>query len=468
MNVALIFYFLIVIFSPICLHAQSRPNIIFILADDMGYKDLGSYGNPYNETPSLDKMAKEGMRFSEAYATPACSPSRAALLTGKYPARLKLTQALGNNRVDPNSPVLPAQMVAHLPDSEITMAEVFKRNGYSTGMVGKWHLGDEEAVSPYSQGFDYDRVISKNGLDYYNYGISSRNETVFEDNGTVYLTDKLTDYGLEFIKNKKDKPFFLYMAYSAPHILIVPKANNLNKYLFKYNKFDGKYNPYYASMVESMDEGIGKLMDEVKKLGLEDNTLIIFMSDNGGVGMDQLGPTPTTMEPLRAWKGHVYEGGIRVPMIMYWKGKIKEGVVNQNYMTIMDFMPTLMEIIGDNHLPANMDGKSFLPMIYDHNLKYDRGPVYWHYPHFSGQGGRPAGAVRVGDWKLVKNFETGKTELFDLKKDISEKNDLTRKNPEKSKELDVLLKNWQKGINANMPVKNPDYKQKLSGTPLNK
>jgi arylsulfatase A len=448
---------LLIVFFPLRIQAQNKPNIIFILADDMGYKDLGCYGNPFNETPVLDKLAKGGMLFTDAYSAPACSPTRAELLTGKHSARLHLTNALSNNRIDPNSPILPAKAVDYLPSSEITLAEILKRNGYNTGIVGKWHLGMEDDAAAFSQGFDFDRIISKNGLDYYNYGISSRNNDFFEDDGSVYLTDKLTEYGLEFIKSQKDKPFFLYMAYSAPHVFIVPKADNLNKYFRKYNKFDGKYNPYYASMIESMDEGIGKLLDEVRRLGFENNTLIVFMSDNGGVGMDQLGPTPTSMEPLRAWKAHVYEGGIRVPLIMSWKGKIKEGVVNNNYLTIKDFLPTFMELIGDRNLPANIDGKSFMPIIFDHNVKFDRGPVFWHYPHFSGQGARPAGAVRFGDWKLVENFETGVTELFNLKDDISEKNDLTKKYLEKSKEMYKLLKDWQTRVKANMPVKNPDY-----------
>ncbi|MCA1760060.1 MAG: sulfatase [Bacteroidales bacterium] len=440
------------------LHAQQKPNIIFILADDLGYKDLGCYDNPFIETPVLDQMAKDGMLFTEAYAHPACSPSRAALMTGKHPARLGITTAVGLNRRDPNSPVVPPTVMEELPSSEITMAEILKRNGYSTGMVGKWHLGGNDATLPHGQGFDFDRVIGKNGLDYYNYGISSKGKTIFEDDGSVYLTDKLTDYAVEFIQSQQnEKPFFLFLSYSAPHLYIIPKAELVGKYMRKYGRYDEKYNPYYATMVESMDEGIGRVMDELNRQGMLENTLVIFKSDNGGVGMDQIAYRPTRMEPLRKWKGHVYEGGIRVPMIMNWKNKIEAGTRNSNYVVIEDFLPTFMELTGDGNFPQNIDGKSFLTTIHRPEEKFDRGPVFFHFPHFSGQDGYPAGAVRDGKWKLVENYETGKTELFNLDEDISESNDLKLKEPEKAKELYNLFQQWQTKVGAKMPEKKPDH-----------
>ena len=447
-------WILLVWINPAFTRAHEQPNIIFILADDMGYKDLGSYGNPFHETPELDKLAKNGMRFTEAYAHPACSPSRAALMTGKDPARLQITTAIGLDRTDPDSPVIPPIVGKYLPTTEITMAEILKRNGYATGMVGKWHLGDDESTGPHQQGFEYDRVIGKNGLDYYHYGITSQGKMIFEDDGSEYLTDKLTDYAVEFIQmQRKEKPFFLYLAYSAPHLYIIPKADKVGKYMRKYNRFEEKYNPYYATMIESMDEGIGRVYRELEQQGLLDNTLIVFKSDNGGVGMDQIAYRPTIMKPLRAWKGHVYEGGIRVPLIMYWKNKIKAGTVNKNYLVIQDFLPTFMELIGDKKLPEDLGGKSFLPAIYDPDKNFERGPVYFHFPHFTGQGGRPAGAVRDGEWKLVENYETGKTELFNLKYDISESNDLSLSFPEKSNELVDKLKKWQTEVDAQMPEK---------------
>lgn len=440
--------------SPCHAMTGQKPNIVFILADDLGYKDLGCYGNPFNETPVLDQIAKEGMLFTDAYAHPACSPSRAALMTGKHPARLGITTALGLDRQDPNSNLVPPKVATELPVSEICMAEIFKRNGYSTGMVGKWHLGHGDTGMPHQQGFDYDRVIGKNGLDYYNYGISSKGEIIFEDDGSAYLTDKLTDYALEFIESQQnEKPFFLYLAYSAPHLFIVPKADKVSKYMFKLMRTDEKYNPYYATMVESMDEGIGKIKAELAQKNMLENTLLVFISDNGGVGMDQIAYRPTTMEPLRKWKGHVYEGGIRVPLIMCWKNQIAPGTKNNNYVVIQDFMATFMELIGDDRLPENIDGKSFLSGIYDSDKKLERGPVYFHFPHFSGQGGYPAGAVRDGKWKLVENYETGEKELFNLEEDISESKDLKLLQPKKAKKLNDLFQEWLVVIDAKMPAK---------------
>jgi arylsulfatase A len=444
----IIFFF----FCPFLLSAQNKPNIIFILADDLGYKDLGCYGNPFIETPVLDKMAADGMLFSQAYAHPACSPSRAALMTGKHPARLGITTAVGLNRRDKNSPVEPPKVAEFLPSTEITLAEILKRNNYVTGMIGKWHLGDDDSTLPHGQGFEYDRVISKNGLDYYNYSISSQGKEIFVDNGTEYLTDKLSDYAIEFIRKQKDnKPFFLYMSYSAPHLLIVPKAEKVGKYMFKLRKFEEDFNPYYATMVESMDEGIGRILAALEAKGMLENTLVIFKSDNGGVGMEQMAYRPTNMEPLRKWKGHVYEGGIRVPLIMYWKGKITAGVKNNNYLVIEDFLPTIMELIGKKNLPDNLDGQSFLSTINSPEEHFRRGPIYFHFPHFSGQNGYPAGAVRDGQWKLVEDYETGKTELFNLEEDISESDDLKFSQPEKAKELLEMLQNWRKAISAKMP-----------------
>jgi len=227
--------------------------------------------------------------------------------------------------------------------------------------------------------------------------------------------------------------------------------------MFKLSRFDEEYNPYYATMVENMDQGIGRILDILDQKGILENTLVVFKSDNGGVGMDQIAYRPTSMEPLRKWKGHVYEGGIRVPLIMHWKNKIKAGTRNSNYVMIEDFLPTFMELIGDENLSQNTDGKSFLTTIHRSEEKFARGPVFFHFPHFSGQDGYPAGAVRDGKWKLVENYETGKTELFNLDEDISESNDLKLKEPEKAKELYNLFQNWLKEVDAKMPEKKPDH-----------
>lgn len=442
-----------------------RPNIVFILADDLGYKDLGVYGNLFNETPYLDSLARSGLKFNQAYsACPVCSPSRAAIMTGKYPARLHLTNYIAGDRKDTASPVLPALWTKFLPSSEITLAEYLKAKGYVTGIVGKWHLGTvtkADITEAHSQGFDYDRVIDKNGLDYYNYSITEKGKTVFQDHGKEYITDKLTDYALEFIDQNKSKPFFLYLPYSAPHVLIVPKADKLGKYLFKYEKLKGKslYNPHYAALLESLDEGVERVTTKLKKEGLLENTIIIFTSDNGGLGLNELGPTPTSLLPLRAWKGHVYEGGIRVPLIVSWKGRIPEQTQTENYIIGTDYLPTIAEILKEDTSLPPLDGKSFARLLSHPEQQFDRGPVFWHYPHFSNQLGRPAAAVRQGDYKLVESYETGALELFDLKNDISEASNLADSLPEKKKELHQLLKKWRSEVNANLPVPNPIYKK---------
>lgn len=441
--------------------AQRKPNIVFIMADDLGYTDLGCYGNPFNETPHIDSLASNGMKFMQAYSSsPVCSPSRAGLLTGIHPARLQLTNFLVGERTDPASPVIPANWRKYLPTDEITFAEVLRDNQVTSGMVGKWHLGNADSLRPSEQGFIYERMIGKNGLDYYNYTITTAgNKVVFEDHGESYLTDKLTDYAVEFIRQEKNNPFLLYLSYSTPHVVLVPRGDKLRKYFFKYGQFDGKYNPNYAAMIESMDDGVGRILHTLEELELDDNTIVIFTSDNGGVGLPELGPTPTNVEPLRAWKGHVYEGGIRVPLIVRWPQHIQPGQVNDNPVVNTDFFPTFLDIMNIRNTYKNLAGKSMLPTWLDRTVRFDRGSSYWHYPHFSNQLGRPAGAIRKGDLKLVQSYETGDIELYDLAADIGEENDLSKTRPDKVKDLLYDLKKWQKEVNANMPLPNPGYKK---------
>lgn len=441
---------------------QKKPNIVFILADDLGWKDLSCYGNSFNETPQLDKLAQSGIRFTQAYAAcPVCSPTRAAIMTGKYPARLQLTNFIGGVRTDPKSPVLPARWKQYLEARETILPELLKGKGYATGMVGKWHLGNHDSIAPWNQGFDYTRMIGKNGLDYYNYSIfidSYKRE--FTDHGTEYLTDKLTGYGVEFIKQNSKKPFFLYLAYSAPHVVLVPRADKLKKYFVKYGQSEEKYNPNYAAMLESLDDGVGAIIQTLKDQGLLGNTLIIFTSDNGGLGLDELGPTPTSNAPLRKWKGHIYEGGTRVPAIVSWAGHIAPAKVSDNYFSSIDYLPTFCDLTGISTLPRNVDGQSILPMILNPDLVADQArPLFWHYPHFSNQLGRPAGSVRVGDYKLVECYETGRLELYNLKDDISESNDLSEIMKGKTDELYRLLSGWRLNVDAQMPVSNPDFKK---------
>lgn len=440
----------------------NSPNIVFILTDDLGWKDLGIYGNEFTETPNLDKLARSGVRYTQAYAAcPVSSPTRASIMTGKYPARLHLTNFINGQRKDPLSPIIPPSWKPYLETEEVTVAELLKSKGYATGMIGKWHLGDLDSQAPWKQGFDFTRMIGRNGLDYYNYSIvAGLDKTEFTDHGTEYLTDKLTEYGIEFIRQNSETPFFLYLAYSAPHVFTVPRGDKLSKYFMKYGQSENKFNPNYAAMVESIDDGVGMIVETLKSLGLLENTLIIFTSDNGGVGLDELGPIPTSNTPLRKWKGHIYEGGTRVPAIMSWEGKIKHDQVCDTYFSTIDYLPTFCELAGISELPKNVDGESVLSMILNpEKTEKSERPLFWHYPHFSNQMGRPAGSVRVGNYKLVEKYETGQLELYDLINDISETTDLSKKMAQKTKELHQLLVDWRKSVNAQMPLPNPDYKK---------
>lgn len=447
----------------------SRPNIVFIMADDLGYFDLGCYGNPYNRTPHIDSLARRGLRFTQAYsASPVCSPSRAAILTGKHPARLHLTNFLVGDKVDSASTLLPALWTPYLRPAEVTLAERLKQQGYRTGMVGKWHLGTADSLTPTAQGFDYERQVGDNGLDYYNYSITSAAKTVFRDTGANYLTDQLTDFALAFLEENRPpatgqaRPFFLYLTYTAPHILLVPRADKLRHYLYKYERFGGRYNPYYGAMIESLDDGVGRVLRRLRELGLDRNTLIVFKSDNGGLDQVEAGPVPTSNAPLRSQKGFVYEGGIRVPLIIAGPGVAGAGTSCDRLVTDTDFVPTLLEWTGSAEQTTPGDGRSFAALLRTPGVPFDRGPLFWHYPHFSNQHSRPAGAVRVGNYKLIEHFETGKIELYDLATDPAEAHDLAVRQPQKANELLTTLRQWRTTVNANMPRPNPAFKAKAT------
>lgn len=434
-----------------------KPNIVFILADDMGWNDLGCYGNKYIETPNIDSLAKSGVKFTQAYSSsPVSSPSRAGILTGKHPGLLQLTNYLGGNNVDKNSSVLPAKWKPFLDSTETTIAEVLHLEGYKNAMIGKWHLGNDKGMNPWEQGFDYARMIGKNGLDYYNYTILTDSFKVdYEDNGTNYLTDKLTDYGLEFIEKNKSNPFFLYMAYSAPHVFLVPKAGSERKYLLKYSGNSSEYqNPYYAAMVNTLDEGVGKIVQKLREIGHLENTIIVFTSDNGGVSVPELGLQPTSILPLRACKGSVYEGGIRVPAIVSYPRVISENTTCNVPFSNTAYFPTFLELLGINNKTKNLDAQSIMPLLLKNtNSSYVSDTLVWHYPHFSNQGGRPATAIRVGDYKLVENYESDKLELYDLKTDESEYRNIAKKFRKKTDELYTILQLWKQNNNVQLPIK---------------
>jgi arylsulfatase A len=433
--------------------AQGRPNIIIILTDDLGYTDLPAYGNPFQEAPNLDFLAKNGLKFNQAYSSsPVCSPSRAGLLTGIHSTRYHLTNFIAGNRKADSLSIDPANWNPFLEGSQETIAELLKREKYTSAMIGKWHLGNQDDQTPWAQGFDFTRMIGKNGLDFYNYGIAEDSyDKIFEDDGSHYLTDKLTDYALEFLSQKdKTKPFFLFLSYSAPHVFIIPRGDKVSKYLKKYETFHGKYNPYYAAMIESVDDGIGQIRKKITQMGLDENTLIIFTSDNGGVGLPELGPTPTNLEPFRKWKGHPYEGGIKVPLLWYWKGKIQPGETDYQ-TTNLDLMPTFAFLLGLKENPA-WDGENLVPILFESRAKKRENPLFWHYPHFSNQLGLPSSAVRKGDWKLVFHYEKHVAELYKISSDPSEKENLVKSNPEKAEELFALLQTWLTETRANLPI----------------
>lgn len=435
--------------------ADRPPNIVFILTDDLGYGDLGCYGNPYNETPYIDSLASRGLRFTQAYAaSPICSPSRAAIMSGLHPARLHLTNFLVGNRQDSTSGIAPPDWTPYLESSVYTLPEMLGKNGYRSSMIGKWHLGWSKGQTPWDQGFEESKMICGNGLDYYDYSICDHSyDQKWTDDGTHYLTDRLSEYATDFISRQNEgTPFFLFLSYSAPHVFIVPRGDKLQKYMWKYGHFNGKYNPYYAAMVESIDDGVGAIIKALKQKGLYDNTIIVFTSDNGGLGMPELGPTPTTLEPLRYWKGHNYEGGTRIPMIVHWPGVTGTGEVETPISNI-DYFSTFAEIVGETSYQPT-DSKSFLEELQSgrNASNSDDKPIFWHYPHFSNQMGRPSSAVRKGDWKLIHFYEDGRNELYNLINDIGEENDLSKSQRKKVKELSSLLENWKTSVGAQEPV----------------
>ncbi len=449
--------------------AARRPNFVFILADDLGWADLGCYGSTFYETPNLDQLAVEGMRFTDAYAAcPVCSPTRASIMTGKYPARLHLTNWLyGRIR----KKLIGAPYVRQMPLEEVTLAEALKAGGYATGFVGKWHLGGK-GYWPEEQGFDVNVAGCTAGSPMGGYFSPWGNPRMTDGPKGQYLTDRLTDEGIKFIEAHKGRPFLLYQSYHTVHTPIQGKRELIAKYRAKaakapFNKTAPAQNeaerkvrqtqnhPVYAAMVESMDSNIGRLLAALKANGVADNTVVFFMSDNGGLSTSER--SPTSNAPLRAGKGWVYEGGIREPLIIKWPGVTAPGSTCNEPAISTDFYPTMLEMAGLPARPAqHADGVSLAPLLKG-GKSLGRKAIYWHYPHYSPQGGRPACAVRAGEYKLLEFFEDGHVELYNLADDIGETADLAGKMPEKAAELRKMLHDWLKAVDAKMPSKNPEH-----------
>jgi len=457
-----------------------RPNFVFILIDDMGWRDAECYGSKFYETPNIDKLAGEAMRFTDAYAAcPVCSPTRASILTGKYPARLGLTDWLGPDKWHAKGKLQTPQIAQQLPLEEVTIAEALKAAGYVTASIGKWHLGGQSYL-PENQGFDLNIAGSDMGFPpSYFYPYRNKNNLALDKipggKEGEYLTDRLTDEALKFIEANKDKPFFVHLSHYAVHVPLQSKKDLEDKYKAKAAKMvvpDSEHfknegtrkvnqiqdNATYAGMMQSVDESVGRVLEKLDELNLSDNTVIIFMSDNGGVSTSE--GWPTSNVPLRAGKGWLHEGGIREPMIIKWPGVTKAGSVCSEPVISTDFYPTMLEMAGLSLKPEqHCDGLSLVPLFRQQgNLKRDA--LYWHYPHYSNQGSSPASAIRAGDYKLIEFYEDNHTELYNLKNDIGETANLADKMPEKAAELKKKLADWLKQMNAKFPTVKPEQEGK--------
>ena len=428
--------------------ASGKPNIIFILADDLGWWDVNCYGHRFHETPGIDRLAAGGMRFTDAYAAcPVCSPTRASVMTGKYPARLGLTDwipGMGNSN---RRKLLMPGFTKRLGLEEVTIAEALKSAGYVTGAVGKWHLGPK-GFWPENQGFDVNVGGNHTGTPAGGYFLPNRMTLKNMKKGD-YLTDRLTSEGIAFIEANRARPFFLYQSYHSVHTPIQAKAAYVAKYKAKASPDGKKYHATYAGMVQSLDEGVGRIMKTLDSLDLAERTVVFFMSDNGG-----LRPV-TPVAPLRAGKGHIYEGGIREPMIVRYPAMVKPATTCSVPVSSVDFFPTMLDLAGVKQT-GKVDGVSIAPLLKG-GKALDRKAIFWHYPHYSPQGGRPASAVRAGKYKLVRLYEGDVIELYDLQADLAETTDLAEKLPEKAAELNGMLTAWLKDVGAKFPKPNPNY-----------
>jgi arylsulfatase A-like enzyme len=464
--------------------ASARPNVLFILLDDFGWTDAGCYGSSFYETPRIDQLAKEGMRFTNAYAAcPVCSPTRASILTGKYPARLGVTQWLGGYS---EGKLAHVPYVDHLSCEETSLARVLKDSGYATWHVGKWHLskhgGQRFETYPEKHGFDVniggcDWGAPKNGY-FAPYGL----ETLPDGPEGEYLTDRLTEEAVRLIEGSQDEPWFMHLSHYAVHTPIECHGALVEKYRQKsealglatedpfiegepfpcLHKKDQKVvrrvvqsDPVYAAMVENVDTNIGRVLDAIDAAGQRDNTIVIFFSDNGGLATAE--GSPTCNAPLHEGKGWMYEGGTREPLIVRWPSIIPAGAITKQVATSTDFYPTLLECAGLPLLPEqHCDGVSLLPALKG-EADFDRGAIFWHYPHYSNQGGSPGCSMREGDWKLIEFFEDNRLELYNLEDDISEEYDVGDEYPEKRDEMHAKLVEWRKSVLAKIPEVNPEY-----------
>ena len=474
------FFALFILLTSTVTGAARKPNIVFFFIDDLGWSDLGCYGSEYHLTPNIDSLAGRGMRFTDGYAAcPVCSPTRAALMTGKFPARLGITDWIGASQrrnilsTPPN--------VAALPQTELTFAEVLGKAGYATAYFGKWHLGAGDDDHPKTQGFGYHRGVNRAGAPgSYHYPFSRKKKPggklaandvpdFTEAPEDSYLTDLLADEAVQFIEKSKGGPFLLFLSHYSVHTPIQARGQDVAQYTDRLKELGlpidvklrpEKYgntrmtqnNPAFAAMVASVDRSVGKVLGKLRELGLEGDTLVVFTSDNGGLStLSAKRKAPTSCLPLRAGKGWLYEGGVRVPTIVSWPGVTKPGSVSTVPVVTTDFYPTLLTAAGLPLRPAqHLDGVDLTPLLKGGNIGARN--LYWHYPHYHGSANRPSASVRKGDYKLVRWYEDGTEELFNLADDLSETRNLADRQKFKRKELSADLDRWLKSVKASMAV----------------
>jgi len=455
----------------VCAEEPRRPNIVFILADDLGYTDLACYGSKYYETPNIDRLAGEGVRFTDGHTCGAnCQPTRAALLSGQYGPRTGVYTVGNINRFNWQSrPLRPVENVTQLSFDKVTIADTLKKAGYATGMFGKWHLGNDAEHHPSKRGFD--EAISSAGVHF-----DFKTDPQVDYPKGQYLADFLTDHAVDFIERHKAEPFFLYLPHFAVHNPIQAKKELIKRFKKKPPE-GGHRDPTYAAMIASLDESVGRILETLEMNGLTENTLVIFSSDNGGVGgygsiglKNKEGITDNA--PLKGGKGTFAEGGVRVPWIFRWKGTIDPGRTEKTPIISVDMYPTLVEVGGaDAPRDYTLDGVSLAGLLTGEDQSLDRDALYWHFPGYLGASGgqwrtKPVGAIRSGDWKLIENFEDSRLELYNLKDDISEKHDLAESKPEKARELHAKLVAWRESVGAKMPQ--PNTAQEDSDRPREK
>jgi arylsulfatase A-like enzyme len=442
---------------------QTKPNIVLFVVDDMGWKDLTCYGSDLHQTPNIDRLANEGIRFTDAYAAcTVCSPTRAAIMTGKYPARLHITDWISGHQ-KPYAQMKIPDWTKFLPHAEITLAEVLKNNGYSTAHIGKWHLGETENYWPLEHGFDVNVGGWKAGSPRANggggYFSPYNNPTLPDGPKGEYLTERLASEAENFVRKQhgENKPFFLNFWLYNVHLPLQAKKEKIEKYKDLATTTKLHNNAVYAAQVEHADDAVGRILNTLKDLQLESNTIIIFTSDNGGIigNYENQAKKVTSNAPLRSGKGDMYEGGVRVPFIVWWPGKIKPSK-SETPVISTDIFPTLVSLVN-LPLPENAapDGKNLTPLLL-HNEAIQRNALFWHYPHYHLEGAKPYSSMRQGNWKLVEVFETG-LELYNLEKDIEEQHNLVKENPKMVSNMHTALQQWRKQVGAQLPVSNPLY-----------